>query len=678
MVQDLKCILFKYCYFIGVLFIISNDSIASQRYWVFFKDKPEAISQLNKQSISQNLKISDRALVRRAKLLDEQHIIDRYDMPISTQYIQRLQVIGAEIVLESRWLNGVSICIPESELPQIRSFDFVKDIRPVISYPVRIPETIPGLSKMTPQSESEHLVNYGYSYEQLSPMRVPEVHDLGLHGEGVFIGLLDSGYDTEGYRIFSKTKILNTYDFYWNDENPANEPGDTTAQDHHGTEVLSAIGGFHEGVLVGSAYGASFALGKTEWIPTETRLEEDLWVSGIEWLESLGVDIVTSSLGYRKFDDGYSYTYEDLNGDVCVTTVAADIAAKKGVLVLTSAGNEGNRPWHYILSPADGDSVIAVGAVDWNGELAYFSSVGPTSDGRIKPDVVAPGMGIYVAEPNADGTIHYVSGNGTSFASPLAAGVCALILQAHPELTPMEVREALRETAGNAANPDNRYGWGLVNAYDAVYYYGPFLTDFQVAYDLTNHVNQLVFSIHSNNQIVAYSIQFHYKISEENDFMTSPVGSFGGERFFVLLNQLPDLNHFLFYVSLDDMPGKTMTIPYAAPQRMYHFSEDDDHGVPITLILPKSYLLMQNVPNPFNGTTRIGFKSPEAGVVNLNVYNILGQKIVTLFSGIAPAGESNFYWSGLNEAGQTVSAGIYFYTLDTKNFKTTKKMIFSP
>jgi subtilisin family serine protease len=224
----------------------------------------------------------------------------------------------------------------------------------------------------------------------------------------------------------------------------------------HGTATLSICGGLAPGQLIGVAPRAEYALAKTEVMGSETEIEEDYWIAGLEWLDSLGCELASSSLGYTDW-----YTYADLDGNSAVTTIEADKAAARGLLVVNSAGNEGNKTWRYVIAPADGDSTLAVGATTVAGERVAFSSVGPTADGRIKPDVMAPGANVWSANP---GSNTFTGKDGTSFSAPLVTGVCALLLQQQPALTPYGLIELLRETATNSETPDNLMGWGIVQA----------------------------------------------------------------------------------------------------------------------------------------------------------------------------------------------------------------------
>ncbi len=236
-----------------------------------------------------------------------------------------------------------------------------------------------------------------------------------------------------------------------------------------GDRCSPSWGGVLEGTLIGTAYGADFIVAKTEDTMSETVVEEDNWAAAAEWSEAMGVDVITSSLGYRTFDDGSGYTLAELDGDTAISTIAADRAAELGIVVLTSAGNEGlpvDPADSTIIAPTDGHMVLAVGGVAPTGERVSFSSVGPTADGRIKPDIAAQATSVIALSPGFDGDFRGVA--GTSFSCPLSAGVAALVLQAHPEYTVDQVIAVLRSTASQADRPDNLLGWGIVNAVAAI------------------------------------------------------------------------------------------------------------------------------------------------------------------------------------------------------------------
>ena len=252
--------------------------------------------------------------------------------------------------------------------------------------------------------------------------------------------------------------------------------GDELANGHnrHGSRVLSVVGGYDPGNFIGVAPEAEFLLAKTEDDTQERPIEEDLWVAGLEWADSLGAQVVNSSIGYNQWDDGSGYTVDDLDGQTALTTIAAQTAISRGITIVAAAGNEANTPWKYVTVPADGADVISVGAIDLaRRNIAVFSSHGPTADGRIKPDVVAPGVAVVVAsgrsaesERDTYALSDYIRISGTSFAAPFVAGISALLIEIHPTWGPREIADALRQSTTDLgdAGPDTLYGWGLVDA----------------------------------------------------------------------------------------------------------------------------------------------------------------------------------------------------------------------
>jgi subtilisin family serine protease len=293
-------------------------------------------------------------------------------------------------------------------------------------------------------------------------LHIPEVHAMGDHGEGVVVCVLDSGFELD-HEALRQITVRGERDFVNGDDDPSYNPRtDVPTQSVHGTAVLSTIAGYLPGKLIGPAYRAEYLLGETERIGSERPVEEDYWCEGIEWAEAEGADIVTSSLSYHAW-----YHWRDLDGRTAAATRAANLALTRGLLVLNAIGNEGPKEGS-IGAPADAPGAISVGAVNGIGNLAGFSSVGPTYDRRTKPDVVAPGVGVFTAVARTYD--HYARLNGTSFSTPLVAGCAALVLSAHPDWGPEAVRDALAMSASRAGQPDNQYGWGIVNARDAVLY----------------------------------------------------------------------------------------------------------------------------------------------------------------------------------------------------------------
>jgi len=648
-----------------------------KKYWIFFRDKGTH-SVIRKADFQDGLDlgISQRALRRRAKVRSEDNLIDEADLPVAVEYIDALKALGVTPRAVSRWVNGVSAVIPQHLVEHIDGLPFVERLHPVATFN-RKPVPVDEMNKSNPvQAPNNHVLNYGSSYTQNSQIHVPEVHDLGITGRGVLVGLIDTGFDYKGRATFSHIDVVAEHDFHWNDDNTANEDNDPTSQHNHGTFIFSVIGGFHEGRLVGTAYGASYALAKTEWVQvTDLKIEEDHWIMGIEWLEGMGADVVSSSLGYATFVDAEDYTMDDLDGNTALVTQAADMAARNGVVVLTSAGNKDF--WEKITFPADGHDVIAVGAVNGDGSLWVRSSGGPTTDGRIKPDVVAMGNDVYYLSPSKGVEDEFSFGTGTSFSSPLAAGVCALILQAHPELNPYEVRDALRETADRADSPDNQYGWGLVNAYEAIFYHGIILLNIQ-RISMPGGNEGIEMDILSKTGSISDSVFICYSVEGTTGFqemeMTRIEGAFTS-RFRIIFPPMINLDNVKFYVTAADNQGEIFKGPYGAPDVLYGFSDSLAQIANVDIDSPEDFQLLQNYPNPFNSQTTILFDVVEETHVTLRIYNILGQQIHTLINAVFQPGRKRVVWSGTDRLHRKVPSGLYVYRLETKDRIESRKMI---
>ncbi|HEX9252168.1 MAG TPA: S8 family serine peptidase, partial [Ignavibacteriaceae bacterium] len=429
-----------------------QSDVQSDKYliWVYFTDKGNSIDEYyaNLQSV-----VSKKSLDRRAKVLSASNIIDYSDIPVNQNYITLLISKGFELKQKSKWFNAVSGYASQNEINQLALIPFVKKIDIVGTYAKKIDDvelnSSEYLNDNPEQPEGINSLNYGNSFTQLNQINVPAVHDSGFTGAGVMICVMDAGFANLTHEAFSNMNIAAMYDFV---------AGSPIMVGHsHGTATLSLIGGFKEGQLIGPAYGATFLLARTENDPgSETPQEEDNWIAAMEWADSIGVDVTSTSLGYLEWDPPFtSYTWEDMDGNTARITIAADYAVNLGITVVNSAGNDGYNSSHNTLgAPADGDSVITIGAINSSGIRAYFSSVGPTADGRIKPDLMAMGEFNYYARTTGN---LYGNGDGTSFSCPLVAGVCALLLQKNPALTPMEVLQLLRSTATQSNSPDNLY-----------------------------------------------------------------------------------------------------------------------------------------------------------------------------------------------------------------------------
>ena len=375
------------------------------------------------------------------------------DRAVPPRYVEALQALGIEVVVESHWLQAVSARLTAAQRRQVEALPFVASLRPVARFETAHLTTPPAA---VARADTAYL-------RQLRAINALAPLERGIDGRGVRLGFLDTRYNDFAHVVFdpllADDRLLADSNFVGRDQSNL-----------HGQFVASVAVGGVDSLLVGPGRGATVIAATTEYAPTETNAEEDHFVAALEWMErELSVDVVNVSLGYTTFDRGEdSYTVGDLDGATALTTRAADAAAERGVVVVAAAGNEGcfapTSCWFYISTPADGDEVIAVGATTLDGQRASFSGAGPTADGRIKPDVVAPGVGVTFAI----GTTGLASGDGTSFAAPLVSGVAAQMLQVNPSLTPRDVRALLRQTASQATAPDTLVGWGLIDADSAV------------------------------------------------------------------------------------------------------------------------------------------------------------------------------------------------------------------
>ena len=417
------------------------------RIWLYFIDKKESIP----------IVVDQRTIDRRAKNGVETNGL-WYDLTVSKNYIEQISSLGIMVKNESRWLNAISVICTLSDIERIAAFPFIEQIKPVVGYQKRLNIEY---SDINPNSRD---FDYGNALEQVEQINVNELHEQGYTGSGVRILVMDTGFRLT-HNALREINVIDQWDVLKDDQETANETDVESAagQDYHGTAVLSTIAGNQLGEFIGVAFDSEFLLAKTEDVTQEIQLEEDNYVAGLEWGEENGADVLSTSLGYLDW-----YEYSDMDGNTAVTTIGVDIAVGLGVVCVTAAGNSGSSSWYYIIAPADADSVISVGAVWEDGIIASFSSHGPTYDGRIKPEVCARGKQTWCVNPNSN--TNYSRLSGTSLACPLVAGAVALIIQARPDWTAMEVRDAIMMTASMADSVNNTYGYGILNAGSAINY----------------------------------------------------------------------------------------------------------------------------------------------------------------------------------------------------------------
>jgi serine protease AprX len=411
--------------------------------------------------------LSAKAIARRTK---QNIAIDSTDLPISAIYLDSLRNVPDVIVINvSKWLNQVLIeTTNPTSLERINNWPFVRSLkeigvarmRPPSQTPNKFGETITPTNNRIQQTNNVNAISYGNTFNQIHIHDGEYLHDLGFTGRGITIAILDAGFNSyktnpafDSVRLGNR--ILGTYDFVLNEES-VNE------DNSHGANCFSIMASNRPGILVGSAPHASYWLLRTENTASEYPTEEQNWAAGAEFADSVGVDMISSSLGYVDFDDpAFDHTYAERDGNTSMVTRAADMAAKKGILVINSAGNYGllTNDQKFVPCPADGDSVFTIGGVDVNGNIYPLSSWGPNGKGDIKPNVVSVGQGTYFANTAGNAS----TGNGTSYAAPNLAGLVACLWQAFPEFTNMEIIDYVQRSSNRYDDPHERFGYGIPN-----------------------------------------------------------------------------------------------------------------------------------------------------------------------------------------------------------------------
>lgn len=431
------------------LMVANATNIQGQtyRYLVKFKDKTASPYSVSNPLVF----LSQKSLNRRFR----QGIpVSESDFPPNPAYIAGVKATGASVRYKTRWLNGVLVDATDAQkntilaLPYVGEIEFNKPLKQLRNQAVK--------NKF--EVEETQTLNYGDATAQISLLGVDAMHNAGFHGENMLIGILDNGFlnanaitclDT----TFSKSRVLEVYDFVDKDSTVFSQGG-------HGTNVMSCMAGYVPNTLIAPAFGAKFVLYRTEDDATETRAEEANWLFAAERADSIGVDVINSSLGYSQFDNvADDYSKAQMDGNTALSTRAADLAVSKGIVVVNSAGNAGATAWHIISAPSDGDSVLAIGAVNRLGQVVSFSSRGNAADGAVKPDVMAVGSQTALcATSGSTGT-----SNGTSFSSPLTAAMVAGFWQANPHLTAFDVIQCIRKSGHIYNTPNIDYGYGYAN-----------------------------------------------------------------------------------------------------------------------------------------------------------------------------------------------------------------------
>ena len=433
-------------------------------YVVKFKDKNNSPYSINRPAEFLTQKSLDRRLHQHIALTAE-------DLPTNPSYKAVISSKGIKIRLDLKWFNSIVVQTTPDNVSYMQGLNFVESVESLGPIPSLLQATVKPFFKNESTDDlnfksTQTIGDYGPATAQIEQVKGHLLHNMGLKGQGMTIAVLDAGFRNlntlavfDSLRLKGRLKGVHDFTYMSNFLSALDEA--------HGTEVLSIMAGWLNNIQIGTAPNADYYLLRTEDATSESPIEEYNWAAGAAFADSVGADIISSSLGYSTFDAAYSghnFTYSNLNGHTTFVTRAAAKAANRGILVVNAAGNEGSNSWKHIIAPADADTLLAIGAVSTLGVAASFTSLGPSFDGRVKPDIAACGLGTTIADPNGNTLI---SGNGTSFATPLVAGLCACLWQGNPGATNQDIINALRFTASQSVSPDNVLGYGIASFYKA-------------------------------------------------------------------------------------------------------------------------------------------------------------------------------------------------------------------
>ncbi len=643
-----------------VVFCFAKDGQAQfTRYIVRFSDKAGTPFSISNPGAF----LTQRAIDRRNRY---QIPIDSTDLPVTPRYLDSIRLAGNVTILNiSKWLNQVSIETSDpAALAKINSFPFVISANPAASrsslQPVNKTMEVslsPVLRNHTETQSLQNYFNYGASYAQVKIHNGQFLHNHGFRGEGMQIAVLDAGfYRYDALPTFDSmllnNRLLGTWDFVANETSVAED-------NSHGMNCLSTIAADMPGTFIGTAPKSSFYLYRTEDVSSEYPIEEHNFASGAERADSLGVDVCSTSLGYYLFDNPqFNYSYNDMDGNTTISAKASDWAAKKGMLMVFAAGNEGNGSWRYLITPSDADSVFAVGAVDSLGNVAGFSSYGPSSDGQIKPSVAAVGRNAIVAN-TFDGMPAY--SNGTSFACPNMAGITTCLWQAFPEFNNMAIMNALQQSGNLANNPDDRIGYGIPDAKHA----------FVQLQRLLSQTNANFSQCKANLQI---------QLKADSSMHVDVERKFPGETDFGFVTALNFATAFSMQTIeySDDLAG----FDYPSVQYRYkvRISNDTSYYLdPLTVnytnpcninpVLENAILI---TPNPVTDFLNVRVSRTSAAKVGIVVFNAAGQKVYAN-QYQQPGGVQN-----IRVSMQQMQAGTYFITVYLDDQKAVTKKLIRP
>ncbi|HSU27871.1 MAG TPA: S8 family peptidase [Chitinophagaceae bacterium] len=525
--------------------VVQTAEAQFTRYLVKLKNKGGSPYSLSNPIVY----LSQRAIDRRTRY---GIAIDSTDLPATPSYIIQIRNVPNVTVLNiSKWLNMVSIQTSDpSAITTINGFSFVQSVTPLAARGViNHPRDKFALEKIFSDPPAERPVqtqdffNYGgSSFNEIHLHNGEFLHNIGLRGQGVIIAMLDGGFfNYTTFKAFDSInlqgQVLGTWDFVAREASVVEDNA-------HGMMCLSTIAANITGQFVGKAPKASFYLFRTEDVATEYPIEEHNWVCGAERADSVGADVISSSLGYTDFDNAvFDHTYADMNGNTTLSAMGADLAAKKGLLEFLAAGNDGNGTWHFLGSPSDADSVICVGAVSSAGAVGSFSSYGPSSDGQVKPDMASVGVAALVQ--GTGNTV--ISSNGTSFACPNMAGMGTCLWQGFPEFNNMKIIDALRRSGSKFSTPDDRVGYGIPNVKTA---FTNLLVDFATS---NAAINACTVTINWTSKDIA-AMKYEIERKATGEFLFSKIGEVNPQAGVILAN-----HSYQFVNNLTSVPDGTVS-----------------------------------------------------------------------------------------------------------------------
>jgi len=672
--------------------------------WVYFADKGETGPREFARAVrAAGDRVPERARARRARESGGVFAPDYYDVPVPARYVDGVRSTGATVRHVSRWLNAISVEADQAEAGRIAALPFVRSVAPV-SYSRRVEPvgpTVPIQTSPAPALPFEREFNpgapssprrglaaaldppggYGGSLGQLDGINARAAQDSGYTGAGVVVAMFDTGFN-KSHTATVQLKRIAEYDFVFHDTQTGNEPADVVGQWDHGTGTWSVLGGYAPNNLVGPAYNASFLLAKTEDIRSETPVEEDNWLAAVQWADSIGVDVISSSLGYFAFDNpALNHTYSQMDGRTTVVTRAAALAARRGIVVSNAMGNSGSAIGS-LQSPADADSILSVGAVDAANNLASFSSRGPTFDGRGKPEVVAQGVFTTWAVAANNG---YAMATGTSLSTPLIGGAAAQVREAHPEWTVQQIRYALKLSGDKAATPDSTgFGWGRPNVVTAIYgtvlggpvYPKPFNLSFPAnggAVTFPPFVFRWRRTVDPNGDALSYRIRL-LKAKTPSDSLVLDATT--TDTTITFQGYLGPSTVYRWYVTATDPAS------HARESRdRFTFATSSSTGVDLPAPPAAGIVLWPNRPNPVHSSTQIPFAvggtAGGTARVTLRIFDASGRLVRTLLDNeadVLPAIRLA-RWDGRDEKGRRVGSGIYYYRLTAAGGVASRRMV---